>query len=285
MIKEIINYNLKHNFIKIENLSINKSEKYLNDHFHKEAEFVLVISGEIKVRFRDSETTVKKGEAIFVGQKVVHSILPVSTSSDILLIQTVLGNLNEQISELDLEENLLGYILENYSIDYHIFNEPNNEFSTILNKINTELSELKPSYEAYIKAYIYELIACLKRNNVISLRLDDKKYAELKKLVPIAKYISENYKEKITLTLLSKEVTYNKYYICKLFKNILNTTFIDYLNYVRCKNAELMLFNTDKKLTEISCECGFFSTQYFNKVFKNLYNYTPAKYRNLYIYN
>jgi AraC-like DNA-binding protein len=109
-----------------------------------------------------------------------------------------------------------------------------------------------------------------------------KNLSALNKIEPIARYVSENYMNRVTLDDLSECAKYDKYYICKLIKGALNTTFTEYLTYVRLQMAERLLFSTDKPISEIVYETGFSTPQNFFKVFKAAYGYTPHKYKMLY---
>ena len=104
----------------------------------------------------------------------------------------------------------------------------------------------------------------------------------LEKLNRISEYITQKHETKLSLADLENEIKYNKFYICKLFKLNLNTTFTEYLNYVRCKHAERLLISSDKKVSQIADETGFSSSQNFIKVFKEFYNCTPLKYKTMY---
>ncbi|MBP3360747.1 MAG: helix-turn-helix domain-containing protein [Clostridia bacterium] len=282
MFKEIINYNIKNSSVRIVNITLEKGKKYLGKHFHKEAEIVLVLTGRAHILIEDKMIPVSSGQSIFIGKKNVHQVLPCEEPAKVLILQTMLYGLSEQLSQFEIESNMKNYILENYNDSYHLFAEDNNEFSKILYKINDELNALRYCYDLYIKAYIYEMIAFLRRNNIVAEIFNSEKYIQVKKLEPIAEYLSENYDKIITLDILSEAVKYNKYYICKLFKNILNTTFVEYLNYIRCRKAEQLLLSTDKRISDIAYESGFLSTQNFNKVFKAFYNRTPIKHKKLY---
>ena len=126
------------------------------------------------------------------------------------------------------------------------------------------------------------IVGFLGRKSVLSIFDAAESIPALKKVEPIAKYISEHYMERITLDVLSECVKYDKFYICKLMKTTLNTTFTEYLSYVRLQKAEKLLFSTDRPISEIVYETGFSTPQNFFKVFKSMYGYTPYKYKLLY---
>lgn len=99
--------------------------------------------------------------------------------------------------------------------------------------------------------------------------------------MPIISYISENYQKKITLDDLCEVSNFSKFYLCKLFKKSLGVSTTEYINFVRCANAEQQILNSDKNISEIVYESGFASTQYFNRMFKLYYGYTPTAYKKM----
>ena len=62
-------------------------------------------------------------------------------------------------------------------------------------------------------------------------------------------------------------------------KKITNMSPIQYLNYLRIKQAKIMLDEPSKTVTEIAFACGFSSSQYFNRLFKTATRLTPMEYR------
>ncbi len=284
MSKEIISYNFSDPNICIYNLEISNSPQrhYRGEHFHKEAEILLVLEGEILLRTYNTEMMLRSGQSAFIGRNIIHTILPTSQKANILILQAPLSEIEENVEAPSLDVSLTQYILENQPANFRAFPEEGNAFSDILYKINEELNGKSSYYEAYIKAYIHLLTAFLKRSGLIHKPIAGKNGQSFEKLNRISEYITENHDQKISLADLEIEIKYNKFYICKLFKTNLNTTFTEYLNYVRCKHAERLLFSTEKKISEIATEVGFSSTQSFIKVFKAFYNHTPLKYKSIY---
>jgi AraC-like DNA-binding protein/mannose-6-phosphate isomerase-like protein (cupin superfamily) len=284
MSKENVEYNLKSTNIKIYNLTLSThpTKTYRGEHFHKEAELLLVLSGRMGLLIDDKEITLTDGQSAYIGMNSIHRIIPIENDSKILIIQSPIGDKREGELGYISDANLRSYILAHRTEPYALFLEKGNEFSRILYKIEEEYSTRCECYEAYIQGYLQIIVGFLGRNSIISYYDGTENMSAIKKIEPIAAYVSENYMNHITLDALSEEVKYDKYYICKLIKNSLNTTFTEYLNYVRLQNAERLLFSTDMPISDVVYETGFSTPQNFFKVFKASYGYTPHKYRTLY---
>ena len=88
------------------------------------------------------------------------------------------------------------------------------------------------------------------------------------KIEEIFNYVTNNYKEKITLDDLCFIFGTNKTTICNSFKNAYGDTIITYINKLRIKNAKKLMRKGEFNLTQLSNMVGFSSIHYFSKIFK-----------------
>lgn len=95
----------------------------------------------------------------------------------------------------------------------------------------------------------------------------------------IVRYINEHFSEIYSLNQIADHMHISKQHLCRLFKQSMNMTLIDYLNKIKIKNACAFLETTDISMTEICLKCGFGSSAYFSTIFKNNTGMTPLKYR------
>ena len=284
MSKENVRYNLRNTNANIYKLALIKSpsKKYRGVHFHKEAELILVLSGRIMLMVDDESVELTEGQSAYLGMNSIHRLSPTDTASEILVVQSPIGDRGEgELSYID-DENLRAFIRDRRTEPYALFLDKGNEFSEMLYKIEAEYSRAEECYETYIQGYLQIIVGFLGRNSVLSTCDGADNVSALKKIEPVAKYISENYMNRITLDALSESAGYDKYYICKLIRSALNITFTDYLCYVRLRCAERLLVSTDMPISQIVYQTGFSTPQNFFKVFKAMYGYTPHKYKMLY---
>jgi AraC-like DNA-binding protein len=94
-------------------------------------------------------------------------------------------------------------------------------------------------------------------------------------------FIHSNYPESISLLDIAKVGEVSISTALNLFRNVLNTSPVNYLICYRLRKAALLLTNTEKKVSAISIETGFSNTDYFCKTFKRMYSLTPTEYRNV----
>lgn len=111
---------------------------------------------------------------------------------------------------------------------------------------------------------------------IFDVETQGKKYRALRR---ITEFVNENFCEPITLDLIAGETGLSRYYVSHLFKELMNTTFIGYLNELRLSRAAMLLTTTDIPVIEIAGMSGFNNISNFNRAFKMYYDTTPSKYR------
>ncbi len=92
------------------------------------------------------------------------------------------------------------------------------------------------------------------------------------------KFIKENYKEQLTLRMISEYVGLSETYFSKLFTKKVGTSFIDYLTHIRIENAKKLLGSTKLKIYEVSERVGFLNVEHFSRVFKKTTGQSPNSY-------
>lgn len=95
----------------------------------------------------------------------------------------------------------------------------------------------------------------------------------------IQEYIDKHLDEDIYLDLVAEYVSFSPSYISKLFVEVLNMPFIEYLNRTRLEAAARLLREGNESVTNIARKVGYGNVQYFCTKFKAKYNLTPNQYR------
>jgi len=94
-----------------------------------------------------------------------------------------------------------------------------------------------------------------------------------------SEYMYIHYAEKITQSHVASLVYLSSSYFSKVFKDTLGCSFNEYLNRIRIEKARQLLERRDIEIEKISDMVGFENRSYFGKVFKQITNTTPKKYR------
>ena len=95
----------------------------------------------------------------------------------------------------------------------------------------------------------------------------------------IIDFCTHNFKDGITLDLVSEKLHLSKYYISRLINKRLKQNFNEYINNLRISEACNLLRETDEKIADISEDVGFGTIRSFNRAFKLVIGSSPAEYR------
>lgn len=96
----------------------------------------------------------------------------------------------------------------------------------------------------------------------------------------IVAYISDNYKEKITLDELAFIFRTNRSTLCKEFKSATGNTVIGFMNDKKIQEAKREILTTDLTFTEIAENLNFESIHYFTRLFKSVTGLSPKDFKN-----
>ncbi len=92
-------------------------------------------------------------------------------------------------------------------------------------------------------------------------------------------YIHEHYAEPISRADLAQRVALSEDYLTACFRKELGVTPIAYINRYRVNQAQQLLLDTRKSVTEIALEVGFSDSGYFSRVFRREVGLSPTDYR------
>ncbi len=92
-------------------------------------------------------------------------------------------------------------------------------------------------------------------------------------------YINDHFSENLRTASLAKKANLSESRFIRLFSAISGKAPNQYICMVRINAAKVLLETTNKLLTEIAGETGFFDQAHFCKTFKRTTGLTPAKYR------
>lgn len=130
-----------------------------------------------------------------------------------------------------------------------------------------------------IFAYISSILLLLNENKESFIPRLTPESSLSKKIAPILSYIGKNYKSIMSISDIANEFFITKYHLCRIFKESTGLTITQYINGLKVHQACELLRKTDSSITEIGFTCGFNSTMYFCKTFKEIVSMTPSEFR------
>ena len=92
-------------------------------------------------------------------------------------------------------------------------------------------------------------------------------------------YLNEHYNESVTVERLAKIAHYSPAQFRRLFREMTQMSPSEYITNVRVNAAKTLLATTDRRISDIAADTGFFDHSHFIRAFSRIVGRTPAKYR------
>ena len=128
-----------------------------------------------------------------------------------------------------------------------------------------------------IEGLILEIIASFLRNSTD----ETTKKARVKALERARDFLHANFAEQNNLAQIAALVGMRPTYLARVFRQRYGCTVGEYLRRLRIEFACRQLSNSEKPLTLIAQDAGFFDQSHFSRTFKLLMGQTPTAYRKL----
>lgn len=253
---------------------LNKVKK-ISMSVEKNMEFIFVLKGKVNIVINNQQFKLVESDVVLINNGDVYEI-EAEEENLVLSMQIEYESLSNVI------KNNQGLFLCNSSIEN---NEKYDKIRKILSRLMYMYSNRESNYELEIMSLLYNLIYILNENFVIldsqktqTLNIKNSKYNE--RVNSILMYIKQNYHQPISLQDVADSQFLSPEYLSKFFKAQMGMKFSTYLNEIRLDQAVKELIRTDNSITKVAMNNGFPNAVALNKLFKEVYNTTPAEYRN-----
>jgi len=236
-------------------------------HYHDYYELYYLEYGERYHMIDDKIYSINSGEFVIFSPHTMHHSYG---DNEVKFKRIVLYFTPEAVNT----SNIIDILGKNTGV-YRIEKKYSQRILQLLNEILGEQEEVHDSYsDSAIQALLNLLLV-----KIVRYAKEEKECEKESRITNILHYIHENYMEPIRLENLAAKCFISPYYLCREFKKNTNNTIIQYINNVRIINAQRLLMETDKKVTEISKQVGFSNVTHFERIFKSITGITPSKYR------
>ena len=221
-------------------------EKRFNsiEHFHRNVEVFILLEGEMQIHLNGKNIKLKSGSTVFFDSYDIHSYLnvPKSIKARALVVPYSI------MSEYDT-------LKADKMVSEHVVHDRN--FAFQLNSLVTQFILGKTTNT--IKNYTVKLILSLILDKLKFKNTVEKDDTELIRKILI--YVSEHFKEKLSLVSLSLKFGYAKEHISRVFHKYLSCSVPNYINGIRFNYVESQMKYGKKSLSELVFESGFGSLQ------------------------
>ena len=241
-------------------------------HYHHAYQLYYAIEGEHDYLIGDTFYKISKSDLVFIPVDAVHRANRKSASRFLVYFKPTF--INKYVQPL-MRDKLLG----NTPIVFHGDASTDAQLGELFSKLHSEYErqQKQPQYadELLLVKYLLQILFLLYTSeNVYRPAIP-----EDNRMSKIIKYVNENYPYISSMDEIASKFYISKYYLCHLFKEHMEVSFISYLNTIKIRAACELLRTSDLTLSQIATRCGFNSIPYFCKVFKESKGISPSQYR------
>lgn len=241
--------------------NINITRRKISDnyqkHMHNFFEIEYIISGSCTYLINGEEYIAKPGMLFFITPIDFHEV---KTNSSFEIINIIFSS--KWISRSRFNTLFQPTVIENY--DFNSIELLEREFKTTDN---------------YNTLYIQNIMDCILGDLSRHIKLKNKQIMYSQPIQRALSYIHKNYRENITLNMVSKEAGFTPNYFSKVFSDTIGKTFVSFLSDLRLEHASVMLYTSTLSIEEIASQNGFKTSSHFRFCFKNKFGISPHKFR------
>lgn len=243
-------------------------------HLHRQAELLLVLSGEVTASVSDKNYCLQQNDGILVFPNQLHS-LHTAAASRILLV----------LFESDFC-HCFKQLLENY------FPAENNFSLSALSRHGLTGKEgLIALTEEFVRGSLLtnpSLTRCIGYLTLLltdilpSLTLLEKEAFGVQSIEQqVLLYMDSHFTEELSLEQVARQLGISAFSLSRLFSNRFQTSFPRYLTSRRLDYAKELLLETELSVTQIALDAGFGSPRTFFREFQKNCGLTPGQFRKL----
>ena len=130
----------------------------------------------------------------------------------------------------------------------------------------------------YLLIRMIRVLSAQKNSGIVFLN-EESFYSDLSNVV--LKFFEEHIRDDLSLDDICKKMNYSRSFLCKTFKKQTGETLMGCFNRMRIREAEKMLDQTDRRVSEIASHLGFSEVKHFGALFKKYNGVSPSEYRRL----
>ena len=252
-------------------------------HWHEDLEFQLVLEGELEYNLNGTPMRLCAGDCIFVNGNTLHqSFQNPGSPAAVSLITAFHPQIFRQILSEDLYTSYFETFLQHtngFLIDQTL---PCGARIIHLLQELAVLDKAQPGYELlYLRQLFsiwYETMQYMKET------LDMNHTPDLQKsnstaVKRILAYIYNHYDQKLEINDLLQVANLSRSECFRCFNRYIGISPVEYINNYRLAQSAVLLINTDMSILEVCLACGFSSSSYYGKLFKQHYGVSPLAYR------
>lgn len=252
-------------------------------HWHNAIELVYVIKNDFIVLVNSKRYKLKERDILYIPGGDIHEFCSEVPTGIRIFINFELSSLNSyaDMNRIYTQLRTVRLITTKEEILHSQLEEE-------LQKMLKDQENCGFADELYDTARVIDILVLLCRSapsqvNMENLKNNSAKYIGLEKISKSIEFIEKNYTEDIHLKDTSRAAGFSEYYFSRLFKEITEKSFHQYLNEFRVRKAEILLTDSNYTISEAAYAVGFNSISTFDRFFHQMKGCSPQKFRKLHV--
>ncbi|MCM2998147.1 MULTISPECIES: AraC family transcriptional regulator [Paenibacillus] len=249
------------------------------DHMHKHYELYYLFGGERFYFIKDRVYRVRSGDLVFIPGNEVHK----TSDTGVPNHERIVIYVNESYFE-PLQPDEAELLLAPFHGPHRVVHLPDQDklrIEQLLYEMLREIQEEAPGYRMAVRHAAGQALLFAARQSAAYKQgaPEDTVSPAAARMNAIASYISEHYREPLTLSGLSEQFYLSPSHLSRSFKKYTGFGLIEYIGITRIKEAQRLLRETDERIIRVSEDVGFENFSHFEKVFKSVTRMSARSYR------
>lgn len=244
---------------------------------HFEYQMILVTAGNVTAVINQKTYELHRGSLLFISRLERHNFLIQEPPYHRYVISLNGDSLSTSVKDIKLMSIFIGRPKEFLHV-VNLSDKILEEVIPLFDAMAKEYEEQKTFYETLSASILVAILVILYRNYPEFFPVRGQSNIS-SAVMNAQKYINDHFEEKITLQDIADKNYINRHTLSNAFKEIVGTSFKEYLILFRITEAKKLLITTDLPIEEIALQVGYSNVNNFIQIFKKNESVTPLQYR------
>lgn len=253
-----------------------KHHEYCAAHRHCEIEMMYCVRGGCEISVGGKKHELGCVDIAVISSMEVHEFIREYENSRILVIEIGPNLIGK---DYGLLASVLGSFIVRDSDSAPLFDPVRENIRDLVKGLENPNAVHSVETRGYLLLIFSTLYEYVSGKNSSSGQLSEQELRILRFIDDITGYVNSNYMNNIRVEDAARFTGYSRSHFCRLFSEIYDMGFHDYLNSVRIRNAEYMLCAMDIPVSEVAELSGFSDAKSLCRSFQLANGISPSKYR------